>query len=428
MVYRTGHRATNLGRPDTTYSTSADNNTFSMKSGIHLAKVIDNSDPTYNGALWVEIMGRTKEESSDTQEERHANFTKIRQVQSQGGTITGENYGQQYGASFSPPSIGSQVLVAFSEGHQEGYLLGTLIPAGNNASIPGISASEIEGEEGVVGPTLEQGPLQTQEGNTRTRHPLAEKIALQGTALDPVRGIGSEGARRESPSRVSGFSSPSGHSFVMDDGTEEFNEGVNYTPDPARQAGSNNLIRLRSAGGAQILLNDGAGIVYITSQSGNSWIQMDSEGNVDIHSSKTISYYAEDTVNFYAGDAFNIEADVVNIKARGDSVNIESASEDINLYASKNVNATGGLNLNLKSSGDILASSDGNIHLNGPIATEASKATPEPMPVNRGVKESIVGRVPEREPYGGHKSNSFYVAAQARSSPQTGTKDLSTEA
>ena len=429
MRYKTGHAGSNLGRPDTTYSTGADNNSFRTSNGIFLAKVIDNADPNFNGNIWVEIIGRNNNSSIETQEERQNNFVKIRQIQSQGGTINGENFATQYGSSFSPPSIDTEVLVCFSEGQQEGYLLGSLTPTGRNASIPGLSSSPLEEDESVVAPTLEQGPLQTQKGNTRVRHPIAENIANQGTALDPVRGIGSEGARRESPSRVSGFSSPSGHSFVMDDGTEEFKEGANYVPDQGRKEGTNNLIRLRSAGGAQLLLNDSAGIVYIVGQSGNSWIQMDSEGNVDVYSAKTVSYYAEDSINFYAGDAFNVEANIINMKARDDNLNLEAASENINLYATKNVNLTSVLQMNLKSnSGDIIATSEGNIHLNGPTATEAEKPTPEPMPVNRGVKESINGRVPEHEPYGGHKANTFYVAAQARSAPQTGTKDLSTEA
>jgi len=401
---------------------------FTNKSGLYLARVVDNADPAYDGNIWVEIVGQNNTNSEDTQESRQSTYTKIRSLQTMGGTINGENFSTQYGSSFSPPEVGTEILVGFGEGQQEGFLFGSLTPTGKNASIPGLSASPLDEDPDVIAPTLEASSFEAQSGNQRVRHPIAERIAEQGTALDPIRGIGSEGARRESPSRVSGFSSPGGHSFVMDDGTVAYSEGVNHTPDQSRKAGTNNLIRLRSGGGAQLLLNDEAGIVYVVSQNGNGWIQIDADGNVDIYSAKNVSIHSGDTINFYAADAFNVEADVINMKSRGDSINLESGSADINLLSSKNIKLTSGLNLHEKSGGDIIQSSDGNIHLNGPVAESAEPVTPEPLPVNRGVKESIVGRIPEHEPYGGHGKNSFYVAAQARSSKQTGTSDLSTEA
>ena len=424
-----GRNSSVLGANDTTYNTRAEDSRFTTRTGLRVARVVDNADPAYDGNIWVEIVGENNTSPKDSQEQRHSLYTKIRTVQSQGGTITGENYTTQYGSSFSPPSIETEVLVAFAEGIQEGFLVGSLAPTGRNASIPGLSASPLEEDETIVAPTLDQSAFSTQEGNKRIRHPIAERIAEQGTALDPIRGIGSEGARRESPSRVSGFSSPSGHSFVMDDGTEEYQEGANQVPDQSRKSGTNRLIRLRSAGGAQLLLNDEAGIVYITSGTGNSWIQMDSDGNVDVYAAKSISYHSEDSINFYAADAFNIEADTVNIKANSNNLNLEAASADINLYATKNANITSDLNINLKGGGDIRETSvKGNIHLNGPVAETAEKPVAEPLPSNRGVKESINGRVPEHEPYGGHTKNSLYVASQARSSSQTTSKDLSTEA
>lgn len=422
---QTGHRGANVPRGDQTYTPSSDNTKIQNRTGLYLAKVIDNSDPDYNGHIWVKLVGSYNSSPQDTQEERHNNFTKIRQMIPQGGSITGENYATQYGHSSSPPPVESEVIVAFTHGHQEGVLLGALAPAGRNASMPGFSGSPLEDEGDVVAPTLEKGAFTDQQGNKRPRHPLANPIAIQGIGLDPLRGVGSEGARRESPSRVNGFNTPSGHSLVLDDGTEKFVEGVNYTPDPSRKEGTNKLIRLRSSEGAQLLLNDEAGIVYIMSQTGNSWIQMDHEGNIDVYAAKNISYHSEDTINFYAADAFNVEADTINMKARGGTLNLEAAADDINLYAAKDVNITADLNVNIRAGSDIIETSvGGNIHLNGPVAKRAAKPVVEPLPVNLTVKESINSRVPEHEPYGGHKANSIYLAAQARSSMQTNTNDL----
>jgi hypothetical protein len=44
--------------------------------------------------------------------------------------------------------------------------------------------------------------------------------------------------------------------------------------------------------------------------------------------------------------------------------------------------------------------------LNGPAATPAEKTTAINHTLNKTVKESIVGRVPEKEPWGGHGDSS----------------------
>ena len=122
---------------------------------------------------------------------------------------------------------------------------------------------------------------------------LAYQLMRQGLIKDPIRGTTTSSARRESPSQVFGISTPGrikldsrkppiglagspvsvdrmpGHSFVMDDGDE---------------IGENQLIRLRTASGHQLLMHDTEGIVYIANASGNAWIEMNSEGRIDIYS------------------------------------------------------------------------------------------------------------------------------------------------
>ena len=385
--------------------------------GVHLARVVDIADPDYNNNIWVEIIGQHRLDSQDTQEDRHR-YNKIRTINPLGGTINGSNYSSPYGASFPPPAPGTEVLVAFAANQQEGFLIGALTPAGRNSSIPGLSANPVKGEENIIAPTLDSSGSEAQKNNAKVRHPSADAIAQQGIPLDPIRGVGSSGARRESPSNVSGFNSPAGHSFIMDDGTVEYAEDINHVPDQSREAGKNNLVRLRSAGGAQLLLNDSAGIVYIISQSGKSWMQMDAEGNVDVFAEGSISYRAEDSINFYADDSFNIEASTVNIKATGaDGVKVESSAGGIDLFSQKELKLHTEVDGHISARGNLNVTTSGNIELNSPgsRATVADKPTSEPMPVNRVVKESINGRVPEHEPYGGHITNDSTIAAQAPS-------------
>ena len=92
---------------------------------------------------------------------------------------------------------------------------------------------------------------------------LNRAIVKQGLINDATRGAGSSGSRRESPSEVFGILTPGprksditgnendydirlgGHQFVMDDNVD------------SRQ------IRIRSAEGNQVLLDDNEGIIYL---------------------------------------------------------------------------------------------------------------------------------------------------------------------
>ena len=390
--------------------------------GVYTAIVVDNADPDYQGHIWVDIItSERRNEDKSTRKDRHK-FSKIRTMSPFGGSIGGDDATVTYGATFPPPAIHTEVLVAFTDLDSVGYMLGVLAPPGKNSSVPGLPASQVD--NGDIGPSIDPGK---QNKNTRPRHPVANAVAEQGTSLDPIRGVGSSGGRRESPSNVAGFLTPAGHSFVMDDGTVALRDDENYVPDQSREEGMDNLVRLRSGGGAQMLFNDSAGIVYITNQKGTSWMQMDSDGNVDVYAAGSMSYHAEKDFNFYAKGDINMDADTFNIKARGAAgIQAETATGPIEFKSNKDIRLTTDLNLQLKATGFGRISTDGMLDLNGPPASAAVGPTSGSLSVNRGVKESINPRVPEHEPWGGHSAQGNKVACQAPANSQSATDyDLS---
>lgn len=424
MSNKERNRPTNTNRDSIGVPALFDSGTrsgFSMPTGVYVGKVIDAADGDYGQSIYVSLVNNNKFGETETRDDRQK-FTKVRTVSPFGGSIANGDTSVNYGSTFPPPGPGTEVLVAFTGDDPVGFLLGSLPVVGRNGAIPGLPASQIKDEDSV-GPSIDPGTKQT--GNSRPRHPVGNAVAEQGTGLDPVRGIGSSGARRESPSNVAGFLTPAGHSFVMDDGTVAFKEGENYVPDQSREEGQDNLIRLRSAGGAQMLFNDSAGIVYITNQKGTSWMQLDSDGNVDVYAAGSVSYHAEEDFNFYADGDINMDADTFNIKARGAAgIQAETATGPIQLKANKDIRLTTDLNLQLKASGFGRISTDGMLDLNGPTALGAVGPTSGSLSINRSVKESINPRVPEHEPWGGHSAQGSKVAAQAPSSAQTSATDI----
>ena len=106
-----------------------------------------------------------------------------------------------------------------------------------------------------------------------------------------------------------------GHSFVMDDGAAD---------------GTNQLTRLRTASGHQLLMNDTEGVVYLANGSGKAFIEMDTDG--------TVSVYSDGGINLRSGRDFNLHSDMnINFHAKG-SLNF-TAEQNVNLNAEMNVHA-----------------------------------------------------------------------------------------
>ena len=388
-------------------------------TGLYIAKVIDITDDRYEGFMNVEIIGEGYK-GDVTNLEGRKEYARVRRATPYGGNYQFEGFTNTYGFCSHPPAPGTQVLVAFAINSSVGICIGVLPDTTRNASCPTQPAGPTDTEPNAVGPTYDPGPTTKTEGNKRPRanpdrirNESSEfkdqvnncEIGEIGTGIDSIRGLSSSSFRRESPTQVFGFNTPGGHQFVMDDGTKEAGDRV-ITPDPDRKGGLSKLLRFRSADGAQILVHDGAGMIYISDQAGATWIQMDSNGKIDIYAGSDISMHTGANFNIHCQEAFNVEADSINLKARGeDGIKIESSTGEFNLHSNKDMKLTCDLNGNIKCGG-FLRQTASIIDLNGPEATAATKAEPNNLTLNKTVKESIAGRVPEKEPWGGHGDSS----------------------
>jgi hypothetical protein len=391
--------------------------------GIFLAKVTYNKDDTYQGHVWVEIIGHDRiSEKEDDEEKRR--FQKVRRCMPFGGYGHKQEgkFSIEYGMSTQPPAVGTQVIVAFTGRDQEGFLIGVVPDSGRNTQLPGMPANEIATEKetgtkpdtAILGQTYDAGVLQT-DTTQKNVHPQQQFLVEQGLDNDSVRGLGSSGGRRESPSNVFGFKTMGGHSFVLDDGTKAPSDQT-LTPASAREEGLNKHIRLRSKDGAQILFNDTWKMVYIINQKGTAWIQMSCDGDIDIFSANDINVRAENDINFYADRNFSVDADQILLNARGErgiqlhadagNIDIKSNAFDVNIEAVRDVHLRAGTNMRLTA--DL-------IDINGTPANFARVPSKKNQPGNKTITESINSRVPEHEPWGGHAEDPWLdkVAVQA---------------
>jgi uncharacterized protein (DUF2345 family) len=92
--------------------------------------------------------------------------------------------------------------------------------------------------------------------------------------------------------------------------------------------GSNQLTRLRTASGHQLLMHDTDGVVYLANGSGKAFVEMARDG--------TISVYSANGIDFRSGTDFNLHSDTnINFHAKG-NINF-TAEQNVQLNAEANV-------------------------------------------------------------------------------------------
>lgn len=323
--------------------------------GPYLGIVKGNKDPARMGRLKVHIPSMTKTSDPSDQQLVTCDYlmpfygTKGEQYAKGAGTGYADSQ-HSYGFWAVPPDIGTKVLVIFAEGKlEQAYWIGCVQDPFTNHMTPGIASSTntndaldgtFEGQDAgyqddkqskygtknVPSGELNrnrQGALQNDnyESIPKPIHPFADTLLKQGLSADDIRGNTSSSARRETPSQVFGISTPgrldtsttkenvgakdsiaqeyvtrkTGHTFVMDDGAED---------------GTNQLTRLRTASGHQLLMHDTDGVVYLANGSGKAFIEMDRDG--------TISVYSDGGINMRTGRDFNLHSETnINFHAKG---------------------------------------------------------------------------------------------------------------
>ena len=365
------------GHARTSEAPGTDKSWAGGEAGPYIAIVKNNIDPLRMGRLQVNIPAISKTADPISANlitcEYLSPFYGAKDVKYSIPGSTDYKDGQHsYGFWAVPPDIGTRVLVIFAEGKiEQAFWIGCLQDPVTNHMVPGIAASEkthdsldgtFEGadagfqkdKQSTYGTkNVPSGELNRQNptGNpalnydtfNKPIHPMAEVLLKQGLSPDEIRGTTTSSARRETPSNVFGISTPGpkdtesrkefvgtkdqraqdfvtrkiGHTFVMDDGDVD---------------GNNQLTRLRTASGHQLLMHDTEGVVYLANGSGKAFIEMDIDG--------TVSVYSDGGINLRSGQDFNLHSDMnINFHAKG-QINF-TAETNIGLNAEQAVYVMG---------------------------------------------------------------------------------------
>jgi hypothetical protein len=414
-----------------------------IPAGIYRGIVVDTIDPRKMGRIKVQVikfygtLPSGEDSSTNVDPEKYMGAMWCRHMIPFGGVTppaagpTGTVSQNAYGMSGQPPSLNNEVIVAFSGDSHNGIVMGVLLDDGKNAGIngAGVTRTTSTGET-----TIGQEISKTASGpnDFPDEHPQAARLRQQGLDRDRIRGQNFSSPVRDPSPRTMGFSSPTGHAITLDDGSLE--------------DGDNLGMRFRTAGGAQILMDDTNGLTYFVNREGNVWIEMNRNGDLDIYASSSINVHTEGDYNLHVGGSFNLQTGRnINMKALGsEGIKMEATSGSFNMKCAANMNLQADANGNIRVAGNYRETAS-RIDMNGPPAAPATTPSVTQLTGNTNVTASVARRVPEAEPWAGHldvsvldtgsasgaaaqgESNSFYYGTPTDLSSyndQTGNFDL----
>lgn len=354
-----------------------------VDSGPFIGKIKNNADPARLGRVqvWIPDLGGREDDAS--------NWYTISYASPFFGSTTGTSaeqidvYGaekQTYGFWAVPPDLDNFVLITFVMGDpSRGYWFACVPNTPVQHMVPAIARpvrnDQVIISDDFVGRTefdsfLPVTELNMSAGDNDTRpnfatapklvHKYQANIVIeQGLDTDPLRGTVTSSSQRDTPSRVLGISSPGrpypdtaeipnfdnklrageykvgspellpiyrkgGHTFVMDDGDAY---------------GDSNLVRLRTAGGHQIVMHDTANVLYISNSLGTSWIELTPDGSMNVYGSGNISLRAQKDLNLHSDANVNIHAgDTIQMHA-GSTIHSQTQSHLLTAFSFYNVNA-----------------------------------------------------------------------------------------
>ena len=404
-------------------------NTRDIGPGIYLGQIVSHLDPKYTGRLEIEILKQTEsgnltERTGQTIQAQYMSpFYGVTPYKNTTRNNTYDYTQKSYGFWAIPPDVGTKVIVLMVEGNYgQAYWIGCVQDEYMNFMVPGYAGTTYNNlDPSKMLPVGEYNKrVETGEARDPTKfikpasQDLFNVLTEQGLVDDHIRGTTTSSARREVPSMVFGISTPGpvdrlgprgsygtqteqvqtatsrlgGSSFVMDDGDMTL---LRRTPAGGETAGPmdyanaeagdesgnpeipyNELVRIKTRTGHQILLHNSEDLIYIGNSKGTTWIELTSNGKIDI--------YAKDSVSVHTENDYNVTADRdINLTAGG----------NINLNAGSEARITSGADTSLLSAANIkLTSSGGKVYMN---SSEAASEAPKPK------------RVPQHEPWSGHE-------------------------
>lgn len=257
------------------------------------------------------------------------------------------------------PKVGAFVVVGFLYGdYNSRFYLGSYYPEHGNRSLPagrnssgGPQTDTLDPVEPATTNLKAQFRSQLDVSEAKTRGAFERQAAQAKDDKDGTEGYQSDLIGDGLDPQTYCIVTPGRHALIMQD-----------NPETAR-------VRIKTAEGAQVLIDDANERIYISTAKGKTWLELDQDGHVHV--------YGSDSISFTSGGDFNVTAKgSINLHAGG-NLNLSavghgrlSACADVSLSADGPVAITAGGQMDLLAAASIIQTGS-DIHLNGPGAAQA---------------------------------------------------------
>jgi len=333
-----------------------------LDPGPYIGWVKNNTDPARAGRVqvWIPEFGGKENEQSSWITVGYASpyMGAVRWPREKAEKSDANKYNKvnhSYGMWMTPPDIGNQVLVIFIGGDgNRGYYFASVFQEHTHYAVPGIAGTNYLTGETTVDPALRKyldcPPYPSVEFNEvnkglhkewnnflTIKKPAHEEQNLQllrqGLEDDKIRGVISSSSQRESPSRVFGISTP-GRPSPKDMPKEELNKvkgpeyrlgGHQFIMDDGDAKDKNQMIRLRTARGHQIMLSDSEdpkkSFINVGNAEGTAWFEMTADGQIQFYAENAISFRTKKDMNMFVEGEFNMQTKLnTNLSSNGSIV------------------------------------------------------------------------------------------------------------
>ena len=264
------------------------------------------------------------------------------------------------------PKVGATVLIAILYGDvNKRFYIGSFFNDHGNRSLPvGRNRPDL-GNKAPVSDTFD--PIEPQTTNlnlqfnnnldapqAKTRGAYERQVAQDSNTKDGTEGYQKGVVDSDLDPQTYCLTTPGRHSIIFQDNP------------------SNAKVRIKSADGHQIIMDDANERIYVSTNKGKTWLELDSDGHVNLYGASSVSVGSAGDINLSANGSINMAAGAnVNIAAAG--YFRATACGDASISGSA-INIESGGEFNILASGTLLQTAEV-IHLNGPTASAAPCAT-----------------------------------------------------
>jgi len=368
---------------------------------VQLATVMDNRDPTRTGKLKVWV------QNSQSDSDSKGSWLTASYLSPFAGRTPGtpgaESYSQfpkGYGFWAVPPDVGTTVAIFFANGNIHdcwwfacGYddRMNTMVPGSATQTLPN------SGYDMAVPITdYDRNTLQTEMDQKYVNVPLVAGLTKQNLLYDQQKGAANRSSTRQTTSTVYGMSSPRGNSFIIDDGyTDAELTAPNWDQDPDSyqntQLGNavndttvgqrkNEGIVLRTRSGAQFLLSEDQGNVFLINRDGTARFEMTPDGQITVHSDKSITIRTDEDFNLTVARDMNVEIGgnfnmhtqgasklnlVGSLDVKVDGQVVINTGADLRLVASASIRVQSGSSTNITSGSNTAITASSTVDITG---------------------------------------------------------------